>query len=94
MRTKSDRLWDKFWRDDHGRVVIWQTPNAPLIAWVVLTLISLFLNGAVSSFFSWAGIVAMFIWALLEIFKGVNYFRRTLGAVVFIMMLLSIIHLA
>lgn len=94
MRVKSDSLWDKFWRDEHGDVVIWQTPNAFLIGWAALTLLSLFLTGNVASILSWLGIASIVIWTLLEIFKGANYFRRTLGAVVFILILISIIHLA
>lgn len=93
MRVKSDSLWEKFWRDKHGDVVIWQAPNAFLIGWALLTLVSLFLNsGNVADIFSWLGTASIVIWTLLEIFKGVNYFRRTLGAVVLILILISIIH--
>ena len=95
MRVKSDSLWEDFWRDKHGDVVIWQTPNAFLIGWALLTIISLFLNnGSVADLFTWLGMASLVIWSLLEIFKGVNYFRRILGAVVLILILLSIIHLA
>ncbi len=94
MRVNTDNLWDKIWRDKHGNVVIWQTPNAFLIAWVVLTIISLFLNNTAANIFSWLGMLAIIIWAVLEMAKGVNYFRKALGGVVFILIVISIIHLA
>jgi hypothetical protein len=75
-------LWDKIWKDKHGNVVIWQTPNLPLIAWAVLTLLCLFTSGKVSDYLGWAGDLSLVVWALLEIFKGVNYFSRILGLVV------------
>ena len=79
-----DDLWDKFWRDDRGHVVIWQPPNIWLIVWAALDFASLFFNGAVSNVLWYLGSASLIIWALLEVFQGVNYFRRTLGAVVLI----------
>jgi hypothetical protein len=75
-------VWDKIWKDKHGDVVIWQTPNAFLIGWAVLTVLCLFTSGKLSDYFGWAGDISLVIWSLLEIFKGVNYFRRILGVIV------------
>lgn len=94
MRTNSDSLWDKFWKDRHGDIVIWQTPNALLIGWAILTIISLFLNGSASNVFVWLGTLALVIWALLELGRGVNYFRRALGAVVIVLIILLVVHIA
>ena len=91
MRIDPYNIWDKIWRDKHGRIVVWQTPNALLIAWAVLTTISLFFNGTTSSAFSWLGNAALLIWSLLELFKGVNYFRRIMGLAVLTLAILSII---
>ncbi|HWB38974.1 MAG TPA: hypothetical protein VG604_01915 [Candidatus Saccharimonadales bacterium] len=88
-----DDLWDKFWRDDRGHVVIYQTPNAWLIAWAVLDFASLFFNGVLSSVLWYLGSASIIIWALFEIFQGVNYFRRTLGAVVLLLAIASIFSL-
>ena len=83
---------ERFWRDKNGRIVIWQTPNLLLIGWAVLTFISLLVSSkSVADFFSWAGVICLVVWALLEIFKGVNYFRRLLGLVVAVLMVLFII---
>jgi len=86
-----DRLWDRFWKDKHGKVVIWQFPNVFLIGWAVLTTLSLFFNGHIADIFSWVGSAALIIWALLEITKGTNYFRRALGLVVLIAAVMSLI---
>lgn len=83
-------IWDKIWRDKNGRIVIWQTPNAPLIAWVALTFLSLLVNGRMADAFYWLGSAALIIWSLLELFKGVNYFRRALGLLILVMALASI----
>lgn len=84
-------LWDKIWKDGRGKVVIWQTPNAWLIGWAVLTTLSLFFNGRVADVFGWAGSASLIIWSVLEITKGANYFRRALGAVVLILAVMSLV---
>lgn len=84
-------IWDKTWRDRRGNVVIWQMPNAYLIAWAVLTVISLIFSGRVSDLISWMASAALIIWSLLEIFKGMNYFRRALGLLVLIYAVASLI---
>jgi hypothetical protein len=77
-------LWDKFWRDDKDRVVVWQWPNVYLYVWAVLAILSLATSNRLSDIFAGAGCVALFVWSGLEIWKGANYFRRLLGAVVLV----------
>lgn len=86
-------FWDKIWRDKTGQVVIWQFPNAPLFGWVILTCLSLIFSGTLADMFGWAGTVSLIIWSLLEIFQGVNYFRRAFGAVILIYCIATIINL-
>lgn len=78
----SRSLWSKTWRNRQGRIIIWQMPNLPLIAWAVLTVLSLLVSGRLADVFSWLGSAALITWSLLEIFQGVNYFRRALGLLV------------
>ncbi|HEY5442243.1 MAG TPA: hypothetical protein VIJ68_01755 [Candidatus Saccharimonadales bacterium] len=91
MRLSNGRhdrrsLWDKIWRTRAGDIVIFQMPNIWLIIWVVLTCISLLASSHnMANTFWWLSSAVLAIWALLEIFKGVNYFRRALG--VFILLL-------
>jgi len=87
-RSQRDRrdLWDKVWRDRHGHVVVFQMPNIWLIAWVILTLISLLSpSHNTANLFWWLSTGVLVIWALLEVFRGVNYFRRGLGLVILLM---------
>jgi hypothetical protein len=91
-RRDQRSLWDKIWRDRRGRIVLWQTPNPWLIGWLVLTFISLLFTGRRADIFSWLGSVSLIVWSLLEVFKGVNYFRRALGLLVLVMSVMSFIH--
>lgn len=84
-------LWDKFWRDDEGNVVIWQFPNAWLIGWVVATFISLFFNGRTADVLTTIGSVSLIVWSVLEVWRGADYFRRLLGLVVLVFSIASLI---
>jgi hypothetical protein len=87
-KTKNRDLWDRVWRDQQGHYVVFQWPNIPLIAWAVLTCISVLTpSRSTASTFWWLASVALAIWALLEIFRGVNYFRRALGLFVLLMLI-------
>jgi hypothetical protein len=88
-RRNDQDLWDRFWKNRDGDVVIYQHPNIPLIAWLVLTIASIFLTGTVSNVIWYIAMGALAIWALLEIWKGVNYFRRALGVIILIMTILA-----
>ena len=72
-----------FWRDADGKVVLAQTPNLPLIGWLIFAVLA-----GISGAGHWrgaAGFVSsafLFTWAYLELTQGVNYFRRLLGLVV------------
>jgi hypothetical protein len=89
--ARQQDLWDRTWKDRRGRVVIWQTPNAWLIGWAVLTVVSLLLNGTLSMILSWTATGVLGIWSFLEVTKGVNYFRRALGLAVLLFVLASIL---
>lgn len=79
---------DRIWKDKRGRVVIYQRPNIWLIAWAVLDIVAIFAPGKSIPGYAWdAGAVALVIWCLLEIVRGVNYFRRALGLVVLLMII-------
>jgi hypothetical protein len=76
-----------FFKDNKGQIVIFQTPNAPLIGWMILTILSLLLGNnhpRIHYLFGMLSFGFIFTWAWLEITSGVNYFRRVLGLVVLI----------
>lgn len=90
-RDQRHDAWDHFWKDRHGKVVIYQRPNLPLLGWLGLTLASLFTEGTVSSVLGYAASASLVVWALLELFTGVNYFRRTLGVIVLAWSIVSLV---
>lgn len=70
------------------KFVIAQKPNLPLIVWFVTLIISkLPLHITLVRIFEIISFGAIFTWAWLEIFFGVNYFRRILGGVVMIIII-------
>lgn len=82
-------FWEKFWHDKDGRLVVWQSPNALLWSWLALFLLSEFFRNDITKFLNtWVGFIIILIWAGLEAKSGVNYFRRMLGVLVFILVIL------
>ena len=87
-------IWDRVWKDRQGTVVIYQHPNALIITWVVLATLSLFVpTGAVENSFWWLSVIVLAAWALLEIFRGVNYFRQALGLIVLGLTIASVLSI-
>ncbi len=75
-----------FWEDKTGRLVIWQSPNIWLSVWFISMIINWIMSNKILGYIS---LVSLTIWAILEIFKGVNYFRRLLGLVVLTSLVVS-----
>lgn len=81
----ENTLFDKTFRDDEGNIVIAQPPNPPLLVGITATLLNLIIkNGNIHTGLEAIGFGALFTWAWLELFEGVNYFRRALGLLVLI----------
>ncbi len=75
--------WDKFWKDKHGKLVIIQPANVPLIGWAAFTLLSkLLAAGSLKTVSEFVAFICLVIWASLEAVRGASYFRRILGVVV------------
>ena len=65
-----------------GRITIAQFPNVPL--WLYLGTVGLrrlMSSGTAHDIVSWLGVVALSWWALDEVLRGVNPFRRLLGGI-------------
>ncbi|AFZ38344.1 hypothetical protein Sta7437_4917 (plasmid) [Stanieria cyanosphaera PCC 7437] len=78
-------LFDKFFCDSNGNIVIAQSPNPPIILWGVASLLKLvFTSGLTNIALDLIAFGSLFTWAWLELFQGVNYFRRTLGFIVLV----------
>lgn len=78
-----------FFYDKHGRVVIGQAPNFPIAAWFVSTVVSMLTKDAYHNSFQEIAHLFLFVWAYLEITSGASLFRKILGAVVMIYLLIS-----
>jgi hypothetical protein len=75
-----------------GRITIVQAPNAPLLAFVVSSVLRRLLDpsGALNTALALAAVAALLCWALLELLRGVNPWRRALGGGVIAWQLLSL----
>ncbi len=86
----ENTLFDKVFRDREGKIVLAQMPNLPIIVWVVATVLRLiFTTGKISTGLEVIAFGALFTWAWEELFQGVNYFRRLLGLIVLVSLILS-----
>ena len=81
----ENTLFNQTFRDSQGQIVIAQMPNLPITIWLTATLLNLIpTNSNIHTGLDAIAFGSLFTWAWLEIFQGVNYFRRVLGLVVLI----------
>lgn len=88
VRTVTDWLF----RDrSTGRIVIGQRPNLPLSLWLVCVVVRWLVHPGApwSTVLDVVGTIALVIWAGDEVARGVNPWRRMLGAGVLVALLLS-----
>jgi hypothetical protein len=86
----KNTLFDKIFRDSNGEIVLAQMPNLPIIIWIVASLLKLiFTTGVGNTALDVLAFGSLFTWAWLELFQGVNYFRRALGFGVLIAVIAS-----
>lgn len=88
-RASQQTLLDKCIRDQDGSIVLVQTPNAPIVGWLVFMMLSRIANStSTKEGLSFVGTAFLFTWAYLEATTGVNYVRKLLGVVIII----AIVH--
>jgi hypothetical protein len=81
-------LFDTFFHDKQGKIVIWETPNWTLIGWAFFRVLNaVHFQASLRSGFVFLSAALLFAWSLQEIVHGDSYFRRFLGVAV----LLSIV---
>ena len=81
----ENTFFDQVFRDSEGNIVIAQPPNLPLVVGIVATILQLI--SPIGKFHLGLELIAfgsLFTWAWLELFQGVNYFRRGLGLIVLV----------
>jgi len=86
----ESNLFSQIFRDQEGNVVLAQMPNLPLITWIVASLFkTIFTTGKINVGLEALAFGSLFTWAWEELFQGVNYFRRTLGLLVIVILIAS-----
>lgn len=94
-RRDADRsLFDKVFRNpDTGELAIVQVPNLPLIVFLVATAVRMAFHphGTAGTAVSVVSAVALGIWSIDEIARGDSLFRRILGGVVLLTMVVGLL---
>lgn len=86
----ENSLLDKTFRDSEGNIVIAQPPNLPLLLGITATVLKFIVkSGNIYTVLDAIAFGCLFTWAWLELFEGVNYFRRTLGLLVLVGLIAS-----
>jgi hypothetical protein len=81
-QANESSLFDRTFRDSEGNIVIIQPPNLPVLVGTTATLLHFVAsNGTIAILSGLVGFGTLYTWAWLELFQGVNYFRRGLGFV-------------
>ena len=86
----GNTFFNQVFRDREGNIVLAQPPNLLIIVWVVANLLKLILTtGRISIALDLIIFGSLFTWAWEELFQGVNYFRRALGLIVLVGLVVS-----
>ncbi|HWT55911.1 MAG TPA: hypothetical protein VN031_02675 [Candidatus Microsaccharimonas sp.] len=76
--------------DKHGKLVLFQWPNAPLISWGVLLIVAKLVHtNPIHTVANVGSFIAIGIWAVLELCWGATLFRRLLGGIVLVLSIIS-----
>ena len=73
---------DSFFRDESGRLVLFQVPNPALWVFAAATLLRWSPYDSRDAELRWIGSGALIVWSLDELVRGAAPSRRLLGAVV------------
>ena len=81
---------DNFWHDKDGNFVVLQWPNKLIVAWFVTFMLSELIHvQPVKFILSWSAFAMLIIWSVREMRDGANYFRKSLGVLIFLLALLT-----
>jgi hypothetical protein len=90
---KRKGFLDKSIKNKDGAIALGSLPNPPLWSWLVATLLGMGIkHGQSGSVLRLVAFGSLFTWAWLELFQGINYFRRLLGLIVLVLLLLGTAH--
>ena len=83
---KARQLVGNFFKDKQGKWLVIQFPNTLLVIWIVLLLVNLLVS---SQHIRQLNTAVLFAWAYVELTQGSSYFRKALGAIVLIFVIIS-----
>jgi hypothetical protein len=90
MTNRTRSILDRTFKNGSGAITIVQMPNIPLAFWIVLQVSTVVLSrGKLHTGLVSLAMAVLFTWAYMEVFTGVNYFRRFLGCLVMASIVLS-----
>lgn len=89
MNNSIQRIIDWLFRDKHGKMVIVQKPNAPAVIAFVAFAVRALTHDKISHAADLVFFGTAFVWAWLELTQGVNGFRRILGGLVLLGLLIN-----
>lgn len=90
LMSKYKNFSQKFWEDKHDNVVIWQKPNKWLSIWFFTMVLDWFLpRGLIEKSIGVVSLASLIIWAFLELTRGDDYFRRLIGLLVLLVLIVS-----
>lgn len=96
MRARVTGGWSRFKRLTRvglpPRFPIVQFPNLPLIAGLLATAVADRTHGSERTYAKAVAYLALAVWAYEELARGVNWFRRVLGAAVLVILIVSVAH--
>lgn len=85
-------LFNKLFLTKDGHFVVAQKPNTPIIAALMLYIVSLFpLKGIIIEISYLGSNLAIIYWSMMEFAYGVNLFRKILGTIVFSIVLYNVL---
>ena len=95
MNKKQNLQQLPVFKDDQGKIALWQQPNLPLLLWFGLKAVSYVITDErVKNSLDHLSMAFLFTWAYLELTQGINYFRRSLGLVVIIACIARFVQIA
>jgi hypothetical protein len=84
-------LWRRGQEGWPRRFVLIQLPNAPLLVALGGGVVARVTDGTVHDVAAVVATLALAVWAVQEVFQGVNWFRRLLGAVVLVLIAVGLL---
>jgi hypothetical protein len=86
----QNAFFDQIFHDSTGKIALVQMPNLLILVWIGATLLKMvFTVDRINLLLDTVAFGALFAWAWQELFQGANYFRKGLGLLVLVGIILS-----